>query len=216
MLFFNHYKFHYYVYTKNMEKLFFIIFGIITLFVLDIRITTVINYDLYRNIGVIKVKLFWIVIFSGEISVTSEYFKLVHGKKKVIQINLLNINKETIKLFEDITSMFIKKINLVDLYINFDLQSENPFALSIISGNINILLGIIIAKVQSRFPYSNLEKNVFTCFLGNEFYFNVSGKIYINIYDFVWAVARAVYIRRFGNYGEKRDKYERRKRKLNY
>ncbi len=202
--------------TKYMEVAFFIIFGIITFFVLDFRISIVIMYDASENLGYIKIKIFGILIFDGEISLTSEYFKMVHGKKKVIQINLLSINKETIRLFEDISSLFLKRINLVRLKLFSRISGDSPYTIAMLSGVMSSIYGLLLTKLQTEYPYSQLDKLFATSFCGGEFSLAFSGKIFINIYDFIWAIARAIYIRRFGNYGEKRDLYERRKRKLNY
>lgn len=199
-----------------MEITFFIILGFIIFFVVDIRISLILNYDIYENLGHIKIKLFGITFFTGEVSLTSEYFKMVHGKKKVIQINLFSINKETIRLIEDISDLFVKRINLVSLVLRCKLYGDEPFRLAMTSGWIRVLFGLILTKVQAQYPYSCLNNSVESNFFGNEFSLALSGKIFINIYDFIWAIARSIYIRRFGNYGEKRDLYERRKRKYNY
>ena len=205
-----------FTHTRSMEVAFYIIFGVIVLLVIDIRITLVFDYNIYDNIGHINIKLFGITCFSGEVSLVSEYFKLVHGKKKVVQINLLTINKETIKLIEDISSLFIKRINLVNLVLYCKMYGDDPYAVAMTSGGIRVSFGLILTRLQAQYPYSYLNNIIDTSFFGSEFSLGLSGKIFINIYDFIWAIARAIYIRRFGSYGEKRDGYERRKRKYNY
>lgn len=182
----------------------FIFFLIIILLVLDFKINVLAYYDLKTNIGNIKLKVFGLTVYSGEFSLVGEYINFVENNKKVIQIRLVDIDEKTLKFINDIVKSFVRRINLLKMYLYSIVCGENPFSTSIYSGALSSIMGIGVTFLQAKYPYAMCSSKVGTDFLTDRFVVGADSTIVINLYDLLWSLIRTIYVRSFGVYGQKK------------
>lgn len=182
----------------------FIFFLIIVLLVVDFRISVVVYYDLKTNIGKIKLKVFGLSVFSGEFSLVGDYINFVENNKKVIQIRLVDIDEKTLKFINDIVKSFVRRINLLKIYLYSIICGENPFGTSIFSGALSSVMGVGTTLLQAKYPYAMCSSTVATDYLTDRFVVGANSTIVINLYDLLWSLIRTIYVRSFGVYGQKK------------
>lgn len=180
-----------------------IFFIIIVLLVVDIRAKVVIYYDFDNNIGKISLSIFGIKFYQAQFSLVGDYINFVNNNKKVIQIRILDIDAKTIKIVEDITKSFTKRINPLLISTDIYVSNQNAFGVSMLYGVIQTVLGIMFANIISNNEHLSLRHNVCADYLSNNILVSCEGVFVINLYDLLWSVVRSLYLRSFGINGKK-------------
>ena len=169
----------------------FIVISILVIIVtINLNISTIITYNVYKNLGQLKIKLLGLTIFNSEISLIAGYFNLRRKNKKVIQIKL-DINDEKFKLLGDIGQYFTKKIYLSRLSTSFDFYGTNPAIISLVAGNVMVIEGVVRSIISSKSPDTTLSNKINVDFADNNIKIKFSIGILITLFDFIWAIIRA-------------------------
>lgn len=180
-----------------------IFFVVIVVLVIDIRVGVRLSYDFDSNIGEISILLFGLKIYTGEFSLVGDYINFVHNNKKVIQIRLLDIDTKTIKIVEDISKSFIRRINPLQIKTRVCMSSESPFDVSMLYGFVNTFLGVVTSLILAKNEYISIYNNVKVDYLKSELSTSFEGVFVINLYDLIWSIIRSIYLRSFGLNGKK-------------
>lgn len=187
-----------------MVRAVFIFFLIVFLLILDFRVKIWANYDFETNIGHITVKVFGIKIFSGDFSLVGKYINFVRNNKKVIQINIIDIDKKALKIFEDISKSFLKRVNVLRVRLESDVAGDNPYIVSLINGATSDIFGVVLSFIATKYEHAQLSGRVKCGYLEEKLMFSFGSDVVINLYDLIWSIIRNLYIRSFELYGEKR------------
>jgi len=174
-----------------MEILFIAISIIVIIITINIRITLSISYNIYKNLGQLKLKVLGIPIFNSEISLIAGYFNLRRENRKVIQIKI-DINDKNLKLIGDIGEYFSKKIFLTNLSTDFEFYGTNPAKIAIIAGHVIVIEGVLRSVINSKSPDTTITNNIDVGYIDNYIKFRFSVGILITLFDFIWAIIRAL------------------------
>ena len=177
--------------NKDMEIFFIVISILIIVVMINILINVDVEYDFYKNLGTLKLKIFSITILNFQISLIAGYFNLFRHGKKVIQIKL-DLNDENFKFIGDVGEYFTKKIYLLNLKYSLRLYGTNPFHVALASGNLLVLEGILRSIILSKSPFTKVEKNFDIGYVDNIFKIKLGVGVLITIFDFIWAFLRAL------------------------
>lgn len=180
-----------------------IFFIIIVVLVFDLRMGVKICYDFDSNIGKMTISLFGIRLYTGEFSLVGDYINFVHNNKKVVQIRLLDIDAKTLKIVQDVTKSFLKRINPLQIDTRVNLSSERPFEISMLYGFIQALLGITTSYIVSKNEHITIYNKANIDYLTEEFWVECKGVFVINLYDLIWSIIRSIYLRSFDLNGKK-------------
>ena len=186
--------------TSNMEKFFIIISIIVIVITLNININSEISYNLYKNIGNLRIKIFGILIFNAQISLIAGYFNLIRNNKKVIQIKL-DINDKNLQFINDVGEYFTKKIFFTNVNTQFQIYGTDPSKISIVAGYLILVEGIVRSFILSKSPDTTTTNKLEVGYVDNYIRFKVNIGLLITIFDGVWAVIRALIKRSI--YGKK-------------
>lgn len=174
-----------------------------------IFITIEFDYDIFNNIGKIKITLFkFLVIFNANIAVVGEYLNL-NKKKKVIKIKI-DLKDKQIQFFKDIDKYLKNKIYFSNINVFGLICFSNPMVTSLISGVVNIIASIYFAKLCATKKDVSVNKKIVSGFRQNEVKFKVIISFAICLYDYLWAILKAVKAQRRREY-EKAHKVEQNK-----
>lgn len=174
-----------------MEIFFIIISILIIVLTLNISLDICLEYDLLKNIGYIKFKVFGATIFKAEISLIAGYFNLVRKNRKVIQIKV-DINDKNIKFIGDVGEYFSKKIFFTNINTVFKLYGTDPYKLAILSGNIVVLEGIARSIIKTKSPDTTVINTSDIGYVDNIIKISLSVGVLLTLFDFVWAILRAI------------------------
>lgn len=161
---------------------------------IDLRVKLYFNYDVLKNIGNIKLKLFGITIFKSQVSLIGEYFNFIKGNKKVIQIKI-NINNKNIEIIKDTFSYYLKKIFFICFYNSFTISSTNPFLCTMVAGSLKSAGGVLDSIVNSKYPNTKFNSNVNVGFIENAFKVELYTHLLINLFDLIWSFIKTIYRR---------------------
>lgn len=140
---------------------FFILLGIIFLLVIPLKFNVKFNFNLLKNRGNIKLKLFSIKLL---------YYKLKYDNKKIKLTNFkttkevdLEINKQNIDLANEIQSQLIKRLYLKNLKFYFNLGVEdNPFACALLGSGMEMILSIASSIIKFHKPTADINYKIST------------------------------------------------------
>lgn len=182
-------------------ELFFIIASIVVIIItINISLNIEVSYNLYKNIGDIKIKLFALTIFKAQISLIAGYFNLIKKNKKVIQIKL-DLNDVNFKFIGDVGEYFTKKIYFSNISTKFKLYGTDPLKIAILSGNILVIEGIARSYISVKSPYTTISSDLEVGYVDNYIKYKIQVGLLITIFDFIWAILRALVKRSM--YGKK-------------
>ncbi len=167
---------------------------LIIILTIDLRIKVFFEYDILKNIGRLKLKLFGITVFSGEFSVVGEYFNLIRGNKKVIQIKI-NLTNNNLKFLKKIVSFYLQKIYVLAIKSDIYISGSNPFLVTMIAGSAKSFGGVFDTNMLAKHQYTDTKTNVLFAFNDNCFKINIYSHIMLNIFDFLWSIITVLYIR---------------------
>ena len=129
--------------------------------------------------------------------------------KKVLQIKI-DFADKNFKFLSDVSSYFIKKIFVSHIITDIDFCGSEPSSTSIIGGLIMSVEGIVRSVAISKMPDTTFGNNTTINYGENKIIVSAKGGVLITIFDFLWAIIRALTKRSL--YG----KNFRRKRKFTY
>ena len=174
-----------------MELTFIIITIFVIIVTINISITAGVEYDIVKNIGKITLKIFKIPFFKSEISLIAGYFNLVRKNKKVLQIKI-DFNDKNFKFLKDIGKYFTKKVYVTHLDTTFEISGNDPALISVLAGYVIVVEGYLRSYISSKSPDTALSSNTKVKFNGIGLKFKINLGILITIFDFIWAIIRAI------------------------
>lgn len=175
-----------------MKTVLIVLTVLIIILSISLHITLEIEYDILKNYGKIKVKLFKIItVFSSGITFVGEYLNLSKRHNKVVKIKI-DINDKQLQFFNDVGKYLKKKITLLNLNINTLICFMNPNLSCLLSSIINIFVSLLFSKILVMNNDVKLIKNIQTGFRQNNFIINLNASILLSIYDYFWAYLKAL------------------------
>lgn len=162
----------------------------------SLNVNADVQYDIYTNIGKIKIKIYGITIFSGDISFVAGYFNLFRKTKKVIQLKI-DFNSDSIRFFKNISDNLKQKIYLTNFETNICLSSKSASNVSILGGYAIVLGDLLASKISASNSEIVMENNVAIGYTSESFKLGVNMSIYVCLFDGVWAFSRAILQRRW-------------------
>lgn len=176
--------------NKNMEILFIVIAIVVVIITININISIEIEYNIFKNIGKLTIKVFRIPFFKSEISLIAGYFNLMRKNRKVLQIKV-DFDDKNFKFIKDVGNYFTKKIFITELYSDFELSSQDPSTISIIAGYVIVLEGLLRSYISCKSPDTEMDSNTQVKFKENNIKFRLKVGVLITIFDFIWSIIRA-------------------------
>ena len=183
-----------------MEICFIIVSIVVIIITININVNGEISYNLYKNIGDFKLKVFGISIFKAQISLIAGYFNLIRKNKKVIQIKL-DLNDENLKFIGDVGEYFTKKIFFTNIGSEFYVYGTDPAKTAIFAGNLVVIEGVVRAFISAKSPDTTTDSKLEVGYIDNYIKFKLHLGVLITLFDVVWAILRA-FVRR-SIYGKK-------------
>jgi hypothetical protein len=183
-----------------MEKFFIIISIIVIVITLNININSEISYNLYKNIGNLKINIFGVEILNAQISLIAGYFNLIRKNKKVIQIKL-DINDKDLQFINDVGEYFTKKIFFTNVNTKFQIYGTDPSKIAIVAGYLILIEGVVRSFICAKSPDTTATNKLEVGYVDNYIKFKVNIGLLITIFDSVWAFIRALIKRSI--YGKK-------------
>lgn len=192
------FKHFFYFFTKNNYMKTMLIITAISIIILttSLNVNADVQYDIYTNIGKIKIKIYGITIFSGDISFVAGYFNLFRKTKKVIQLKI-DFNSDSIRFFKNISDNLKQKIYLTNFETNICLSSKSASNVSILGGYAIVLGDLLASKISASNSEIVMENNVAIGYTSESFKLGVNMSIYVCLFDGVWAFSRAILQRRW-------------------
>ena len=173
-----------------MEILFIVIAIVVVIITININISIEIEYNIFKNIGKLTIKVFRIPFFKSEISLIAGYFNLMRKNRKVLQIKV-DFDDKNFKFIKDVGNYFTKKIFITELYSDFELSSQDPSTISIIAGYVIVLEGLLRSYISCKSPDTEMGSNTQVKFKENNIKFRLKVGVLITIFDFIWSIIRA-------------------------
>lgn len=184
-----------------MEVILIVLTILIFIITINLFINVSVNYDIVKNLGRIKIKLFFFTILDAEVSLIAGYFNFFRKNKKVIQIKI-DLNDKNFKFIEYAGKFFLEKITLTDCYSEITLGLGDPSLSSIACGYVTIINGLIKSYIYNTFDDVKVKNNVNVDFFNYSSEFRLNIQLFITIFDFVWSFIKAGIKRSL--YGKKR------------
>jgi len=192
-------------------ELFFIITSVVVVVItINLYMSISFEYNIIKNIGKLKIKVFKIPFFVSEISLIAGYFNFKRKNKKVLQIKF-DLADKNFKFLSDVWSYVLKKIFISHIYTDIKFSGKDPSTTAILGGYIMAIEGIVRSIGLSKFPDTEFKNSTNIKFYENRILVGLKSGALISIFDFLWAIIRALIKRSV--YGGKK---LRRKRKLSY
>ena len=176
--------------NKYMETI--LVISILLIFLITINLFIHINldYDLIKNIGQVKVKVFGITVIKSNVSLIAGYFNFINRNKKVVQIKI-DLNDKNFQFMEDAGKFFIEKITLTKLENEWIMSIYDPAVSSVAGGYLIVINGIIKSLFLQRFPDAKINNRVKVDFFTNDLQFSLDVGLFITVFDFIWAFVKA-------------------------
>lgn len=192
------FKHFFYFFTKNNYMKTMLIITAISIIILttSLNVNADVQYDIYANIGKIKIKIYGITIFSGDISFVAGYFNLFRKTKKVLQLKI-DFNSDSIRFFKNISDNLKQKIYLTNFETNICLSSKSASNVSVLGGYAIVLGNLLASKISASNSEIVMENNVAIGYTSESFKLGVNISIYVCLFDGVWAFSRAILQRRW-------------------
>lgn len=167
---------------------------VIIILTLRIRIDISLEYNLFNNIGTIKLKIFnFITIFNSKIAIIGDYLNFSREKAKVIKIKL-DINDINIKFFNELSQYLKQKIYPLHITSNVNLCLENPFAAAVLSNSIHLILSYVFYHLKAKNHEINISNKVTTGYRHNIIDFHFRFAFIITIYDLIWSLIKTTLV----------------------
>ena len=182
-----------------MKTSFVVISAVIVLLALDLRFKVYLTYNILKNIGHIKVKLFNITIFSRDITITVDHLNLTKRNKKVVKIKL-DFTDKGIKLFKETMAYYKEKIYFISFDDDIYLSTSNPFATTLIVGILRSIGGGVVSYVTANNPHVKLNHDVYAGFVQNNVYVDINTHFMLNLFDLLWSILKVIYRRSIALY----------------
>ncbi len=175
-----------------MKLSFIIISSLIILLAIDLRVKVYLSYDLIKNWGNIKIKLFGITIFNSKISLIGNYFNFIRDNKKVIQIKI-NLDNNNLKFLKKVLSYYKRKIFVLSLFTDVYLSGTNPYLTTIMGGTLRSAGGNLDSYLQAKNQFTEIKTNVLLGYSANYLEFEIYSHVLLNLFDFIWSVITVIF-----------------------
>lgn len=183
-----------------MEVAFVISSIIVIVVTINIHLCVSFDYNFYKNIGNIKLKIFGIKIFDCEVSLIAGYFNFIRKNRKVVQLKI-DLNDANFKFIGDVGEYLIKKTFFTFINSKYQIYGFDPFKISLLSGNMLVIDGIAKSYINARSPDTTVSSDIDVGYVDNYLKCAFDIGVLITIFDFMWAILRAIIKRSF--YGKK-------------
>lgn len=181
--------------TKYMKTVLFVVLILIILITFTLDVGVKINYNILKNIGEVKLKLFGIKVFSGEISIIAGYFNFIRKNKKVIQIKV-DLSDKNFRFVKDLSDNFKQRIYLKNFSSEFVVCSKSAKNVSVLAGNLNVINGYVSSRLLADNSDTTISSVVLVGYLNEYLWAEITATIYVCIFDVVWAFLKAIWQRR--------------------
>ena len=173
-------------------NIFFIIMAVLLgLITISIFISAELRFNVYENIGFIKIKLFKIVpLFYSKIKLQNNYINL-KSKKRNIKLKL-DVNDESWELIKIVNAYFANKIYFNELNLNLVLSNENVSFIATASGFVNVLLSIVLSAFKNAHTECVISKNIETGFRHNVIDCYLKASVAVSLLDYLWSYYKAI------------------------
>lgn len=184
---------------------------LIILITLTLTVSVELNFNVLKNIGVLKIKVFKIItIFNSRVSVVDEYLNFSNKKSKIVKIKL-DVNDKSVQYFNELSNYIKTKILPLKLIFIANICSENSSVSSLASSFLNVVVSFYYLTIANRRPDMLLQREINTGFRHNIVEFNLKFVFVVTLYDLLWSATRSALVLRRGNEKQKATKYWYRK-----
>ena len=181
-----------------------IVFFIVVL-IITARITISLKFEfnVYENIGEVKIMLFnFIRVLSVQVKVSGPFIKLIKSgeEDKLVKIDLEDKN---IKFVTDFQKNITNRIYLIAFNSKVIFGNEDSFLTANIFGLLQIANKVMFAKILKFENDAIINMQTFPIFAQNklEVYFNM--KFIVSIFDLIYAVIKTLLEGRTVSYGKR-------------
>lgn len=180
--------------TKSMKTVLIIFAVLIVLVTVSLKVTVALEYDIYKNLGTIKISVYGITIFCGDISLIAGYFNLIRKNKKVLQIKI-NLDTKSIQFVRNISENIKQKIYLTDFETDFDIASTSAMQVSVLAGDLIIVNDYVASRLLAENAETEIRGSVNVGYLKEHLSASIKATIFVCLFDAVWAVGKAMWQR---------------------
>jgi len=180
-----------------------IVFFIVVL-IITARITISIkfNFDIYENIGEVKIMLFnFIRVFAVRVKISGPFIKLIkRGEEdKLVKIDLQDKN---IKFITDFQKNIMNRIYLIAFNSKVIFGNDDSAVTAGVTGLLEILNRFMFCKILEFEEDATINMQTFPIFAQDklELWFNM--KFIVSIFDLIYAVVKAILEGRTISYGK--------------
>ncbi len=178
--------------TITMEASLYITVIVILLFTASIQINIYLDYDIFENCGNISLTIFHIIpILRRQISIQNGYILLI-SKKRIRKVKL-DINDKSVHLVRELNNHMKSKIYTTKLATDFYIGCQNPQICSLIAGYINVIEGMLFAKIKAREVDTDVSKNINISYTQDKIMFLFDYRFVATIFDYIWSLWVALY-----------------------
>ena len=186
-----------------MTILYFLLACMLALVVCSVRIGASVNYNILQNLGHVRLSIFYLPIFSRDISFYGKYLAVNKECKHALQIKI-EIDKPSIQFAKDITKVIKSKIYLsainMESHIGFNSRADIT---ALVSGYVVSLFSIMQTTILSHDKAVLCNCTVKQNYADNELKLTINAVVYFSLYDIIWAIVVGIYKRRKYIYGQR-------------
>ena len=168
----------------------FLIFMVVLLlfFVINNQIDINIDYNILKNNGKFKLKLFkYLYILKGSFSVEENILRIRRKNNKLININL-KLTKKQLLFFKELNKNVASKIFIKNVQFDSIICAEDPFLASMISGMYSIISNLFFIRLKQNNFDATIKNNINTGFRQNHLKIQLDLSIVASIFDLLWAL----------------------------
>lgn len=165
----------------------------IVIVIFPIKLKAKIHFNLLKNSGTLRLKLFRIVLLEGLLSFHNFCLEITNKKDGRITVVPISFGEENFFSQTDFEAILMKKIHLkqATLYVRFGSKTD-ALLTATVAGIVRIVSSCIGAVVKTKKGEARITTKTYPCFNKDELSVDFKGIITISIFDFVWALIIAV------------------------
>lgn len=172
----------------------------LTLLIFPILIKVNASFNFLDNLGVVSLNIFFIKIFAYNIKFQNGIVLYNEKSKKKINLKLSEGKKRFLKQF---TIQIKEKIILKECTAISKIGLNDAMNTALLTGLFNSVVGALYGKIKTIKKSSRLRIISDPDYNGNCMYFCIYAQIFINIFDFIYAILMSFLI------NKRSEKYER-------
>lgn len=179
-----------------MKTILIIVAICVVILTIGLNISIQIKYDIYKNIGVMKIKLFSVTIIDAQISLIAGYFNILRKNKKVVQLKI-NFDDKSIKFVRNLSDNLMQKIYLSDFGLDVAISSCSAYEVSVFAGNLVVVSDLLTTWIYAKNSDTNISRNIDVGYLEEKLKLGFNATIYVSLFDGLWGFSKALLQRRW-------------------